>query len=275
MSQTSYSRNLTMAREGQLMIERSMCKLTNKIASAALKFGLILQRDGEKSIKPIAALPAADDDSIVATPIASAATAQVITPASFDGVIGEAEIVPAQRLMFTLNNHGDWDDTVMKVVYKDAGDREIVEDVVIPNGGNTILYTAGVASKLIRIELPAQTGTNGTMDIGTDPTYYELSRNSFPGPAVYDPAKESYAATTEVAQYQDVAVLERGEFAAVVEAAVTAGDPVYVRMVESGTDMRGQVRGTFAANFTLLPGARFKTTQATVNGLAIVELMEV
>jgi len=274
MSQTSYSLATTQAFEGKVE-DLSSCIYENATAEGALPVGKLLQKgttDGEA--KPIAALPAADDDSVAnAGDIASAASAQRLFGDSFTGATYAAgKIVPAQRLMFTLNNHADWDATIMKVKYLTAGGDIVIEDVPIPDSGNTILYTEGNASMLLELYIPAQSGTNGTMLVGTDPTTYALSRDSYPGIASNPGFREPYAAATPIADNQTFNLIRKGKIWVVVEAAVVKGAPAYVRMVESGADVRGQFRGSYAANFALYPNARFLTTQATADGLALLEL---
>jgi hypothetical protein len=275
MVQTAVTTALAVGREGQIA-QGGARDLVSGFASAALKYGLLLQRGaGDRVVKPMDVLPAADVDAFAVGPLATAATAQVFSGSDFDGVVG-AGLVPgySQRASFVLNNHADWDATVMKVRYENPNGVEVVEDVDIPNGGNTTVYTLGAVSILKSVHLPAQSGTNGEFTIGQDPTaaYVGLDPRIFPGIGCYDPAKESYAAATEVAQYGEVDVMKRGRVWVVVEAAVTDGMPVYVRAVLSGADVRGQFRGTPAANFVRLPGAHFVTTQASADGVAVVQL---
>lgn len=275
MSQTSMAAAMTIARRGQLA-QGGARDIVSARASAALTYGnLVMRGTGDRVVDPMSAIPVADVDAFIATPVATAATAQVFSGADFDGVVG-AGIVPgySQRASFTLNNHADWDDSIMKVVYENAHGVEVVEDVVIPNGGNTTVYTTGSVSVLKYIELPAQTGTNGTMTAGQEPTqpYLGLDPRVFVGVAVYDPAKESYAGATEVAANGEVSVMRRGRIYVQVEAAVTDGMPAYVRVVESGADLRGQFRGTPATNFVRLPGAHFVTTQSAADGMAVLQL---
>lgn len=270
--QTAYTTNMAIARSG-LLADSAGAVILSRKAEAAMTFGLLAQQGtADTQVKPVAALIAADPDSITATPLASAATDQTITGASFDGLYGDDNIPVAQRLSFVLNNHGDWDLTTMMVAGWGPSDEEIFESIVIPNGGNTTLYSRQAFKRVREIFIPAQTGTNGTMYVGTDPTLVKLDNVTFPGIVLYDTISESYAATTEVAPYQQVSILHKGRVWVIVEAAVTDGMPCYVRMVEAGTDLRGQFRGTPAANFFPLPGAHFVTTQATVDGFAVLEI---
>jgi hypothetical protein len=88
---------------------------------------------------------------------------------------------------------------------------------------------------------------------------------------MYDPATEPASATEDVADEQDVNVLVKGTILVTVEAAVVAGDGAWVRVTESGSDLRGQFRGSYATGFARLEGASFKTSAAQ-DGLAVLEL---
>lgn len=268
--QTTYGNAPGVARKGQ-KADAGYSDILSYVAEAAMTYGLLCQRGTTADqVKPVAALPSADTDSI-ATALATAASAQIFSLTDLDGVIGDGIITPAQRLTFTLNSHADWDDTDMTIVGLDADGNQLVEVVRIPNGGNATIYTASPVAQVERIHLPAQTGTNGTMDVGTDPTYCAYGALSYPGVVVYDPMVEAYATATEVAAASQVSVMRSGRVRVEVEAAVTPGLQVYVRAVESGADLRGQFRGTPAANFFPLLGAYFVTTTGT-DGFATLQL---
>jgi hypothetical protein len=250
--------------------------IVSGFADAALKYGLLLQRgSADRNVKPMDALPSADADAFTATPLATAASPQVFSGADFDGVVG-AGIVPgySQRAVFALSSHADFDATTMTVCYETQDGSEAIDNLAVPDGGNTSLYTTRPVSVLKWVALPAQSGTGGTITIGQDPTalYLGLDPRVFVGVGSYDPATESYAATTEVAENHEVDVLRRGRLYVVVEAAVADGDPAYVRVVASGSDVRGQFRGSYAANFVRLPHAHFVSTQGTADGLAVLQL---
>lgn len=276
MSQTSMATTMTIYREGQIAECDYVPTIVSGNASAALKFGLLLQRGAsERLFKPMDALPAADVDAIVATPIASAVTATLVSGSTLmDGVVGAGKVPGySQRVGFVLNNHADWDATTMKVVYENEHGVEVHEDVEIPNGGNTTVYTAGSVSVMKYFIIPAQSGTNGTLTAGLEPTqpYIGVDPRNFPGIAVYKPMQIPYAATTEVAQYDSISVLTKGRVAVKVEKAVTVGAPAYVRVVTSGTDVRGQWQGEPDTNFVRYPGASF-VTAAAIDGIAVLEL---
>jgi len=271
MSQTSYAANMTAARKGQ-QGDCGWNDIHSKVAEGgAMTFGLICEAGTAcDQVKPVAALPAADTDSI-ATALASAATAQTFELTDLDGVIGDGPIPLAQRLAFVWNNHADWIAGWLKVVGEGPGGVHQVELVPVPVGGNTTTYSASVFKRVDRMYLDAMGGVNGTLDVGTDPTECILDPEQYPGVVLYEVGREPYAAATEVAQYTPVSILKRGRVWMQVEAAVTKGDPVFVRMLAAGADLRGQVRGTPAANFFIYHNARFVTTQSAADGLALVE----
>ena len=276
MSQTATPTTMVNFREGQIA-QGGARDLVSGFAEAALKYGLLLQRGASDNlVKPMDALPSADVDAFVtaAAPLASATSPQVFNASVFNGVVGGG-IVPgySQRASFTLNNHGDWDDTVMKVCYENEHGVEVIEDVVIPNSGNVVLYTTGSVSILKYLEVPAQTGTNGTITIGQEPTqaYLGLDPRVFLGVGCYAPGAATFAAATEVATLAGVNVMRRGRVAVVVEKAVAPGAPAYARVVLAGTDVLGQFQGEPDTNFIRVPGAHFVST-AGINGLAVLQL---
>ena len=118
-----------------------------------------------------------------------------------------------------------------------------------------------------------QSGAGGAITAGTAGGTDEvtLSRKDFPGVVMYDPATEPASDTEDVADEQDVNVLVKGTIMVTVEAAVTKGDGCWVRTVLDGSDVRGQFRGSYHADFARLAGASFKTSAAQ-DGLAVLEL---
>lgn len=231
----------------------------------------VLKGTNPRQGKPVAAVAAAATSILDASPGgASAASAQTITSASFDGTIGAARIVPAQQVTMVLNSHADWDATTATFYGEDADGNQLVEDVLIPNGGNTTIATKAAFGRLVSVYIPAQTGTNGTFTIGTTPTQAEFSRADILGVSIWQSAHEPYTSDSYV-DNDEMPVLRKGRVYVVTEDAVVNGDPVYVRIVVSGADACGQFGGERSASFALLRGARFRTT-AAIDGVAVVEL---
>lgn len=277
MSQTTYLSQAPIAYEGMPGTTREHVIRGYK-ASGAMKAGTLCQLASEDQVKYPAAV-ADDPDSIVETEGASAATEQNLVAADFDGTIGSGRIVPAQRISITCNSHADWDATVNPVRGEDDQGRQIDDALEIADGGNGTFLTKKAFSRAEEIDILAQSGTNGTFTIGTvNDDQMICGRFDFPGIPVKDVAKQPTTETVitgVTADWPDksmVPVMTKGDIWVKVEAAVAAGDPVYARMTESGTDIRGQFRGSPATGFAKVPGAKFLTTQSSADGLALLEL---
>jgi hypothetical protein len=107
------------------------------------------------------------------------------------------------------------------------------------------------------------------MTVGTSPVAPVYTTRGH-GVALYDASRMPYTSSNQYSQYDSVPVMTKGRVYVNVEAAVSAGDPVYVRAVTSGADVAGQF-GAKAANFGQLQGAKYVSTTSGA-GLAIVEL---
>lgn len=254
-----------MIADGALMQDVLSCAAEGTVALGCA----VLKGTNPRQGKPVAAV-ALDVDSILATGGASAAAAQTVIASAFDGVIGAARIVPAQQITATLNSHADWDATTATFYGEDADGNQLVEDVLIPNGGNATITTKAAFGRLVSVYIPAQTGTNGTFTIGTNPAQAEFSRADILGISVWQSAHEPYTSDSYV-DNDEMPVMRRGRCYVVTEDAVVNGDPVYVRIVVSGADACGQLGGERSASFALLRGARFRST-AAIDGVAVVEL---
>lgn len=241
------------------------------LAEGAVVVGLLCQRGTDKArqVAPVTSLTASAT-AILASGGASAATAQTVT--SFNGATGTGLIIPAQQLSMVLSNSADWDATTAVFKFENAMGEIVEEEVAIPNNGNTTIKTIGAARRIISLYIPAQTGTGGTYTVGTSPDAPVLTLRDFPGIAMYDASREPYTTSNQYTSGDPCPVRGRGTRTyVVVEDAVNAGDPVYVRTTTSGADVAGQFGGEKAANFGVLIGARY-VTGASTDGLAIVEL---
>lgn len=261
------------AREGMLAERTNPMTIISKVAEGAIRAGLLIQRGtAGQQVSAVPILPAADPVSIALTPLASAAAPVEYGQAAFDGVAhGPRLIGLAQRLRFTFNASADWLASVAQVRGEGPGGAEFVEDILIPAGGNAVVDTQGVFSLPLGISFPAQGGVAGTVTVGTAPTAYIPDPRHYLGIAVYDRmAYPSTVATVTVDDDQPVSVLTKGRIWVRTEDTVVAGAPAYVRFVVAGLNVRGQFRGSPAANFARYPGATFVTP--TTNGLAILDL---
>ena len=267
------------AYEGQVADVESARYSISKVAEGDIRVGLLLEQGtSHNQIAPLSALPVLDDDSITATPLASAAVAAEYGFASFDGAVGSNPMGVCQRYTIELNNHADWLDSVGQVIYEEPSGAEVAEDFLIPAGGNTILTTDGIGRRFKLISIPAQGGVNGTITIGTTPTAYGLNPDFFRGVGIYDRmAMPSDTTTVTVDDESVISILPKGRIWVISETAVTAaqvalgGADAYVRMVTAGADVRGQFRSSPAANFAKLPGAKLLTV-CDADGLTVLEL---
>jgi hypothetical protein len=207
--------------------------------AAGIAAGLIVFRSGERLVRPILA---SDEPSLVATAImtskATATTAQTLITTSLDGAVGQLEISPPKNLSLVLNSHADWDPSTIVVEGLDVNGETISEAFEVQNGGNVTLTGVKHFSFVTAVKIPPQTGTNGTITVGTGTSIGALDKLAA-GVAVYDPMREPGL----FAQYEDLSVLADGEIFVSAEGAVNEGDPVYVRIVAT-SETRGAVRAT-------------------------------
>lgn len=106
----------------------------------------------------------ADPDAVVASGLATTVGIQNIT--TFNGVRGAGPYAPARNLTLTLNNHADWDASTITVTGTDSTGRVITEAFTVPNGGNTVLTGTKGFATVTNINIPAQSGTGGTLLVG-------------------------------------------------------------------------------------------------------------
>lgn len=269
-AQTSYDNEPAIGYAGQLadVGPRDIASAANSSATG-IAAGLVVLRSGDRLVRPILSTdePSADNDAIIASGVASATTAQAITSGSFNGAVGAGEISPPMNLTLTLNSHADWDPSTIVVEGLGPKGEPISEAFEVANGGNAVLTGTVPFSFVTAVKIPPQTGTNGTLLVGTGVKLGPLAKLAA-GITLYDPMREPGA----YAQYERVSVLRRGRVLVSAEAAVTAGQPVYVRFVATGGEVRGALRGApDSTDCALLPGARWATT-TTGAGLAVVDL---
>lgn len=238
-------------------------------AEAVLTPGLVVLRGTSTKAegKHPSAADAADPDGIIAT-IASAATAQTLSGASLDGVIGGNDMLPPRNVVLVLSSHANWDLSIARVTGTDHEGNVITEELVIPDAGNATVTGVKHFRSVTSLYIPAQSGTSGTATLGTGSSLGPIGSEVVHGIALYDASREPEAYPVDYV----VPVLRRGRVYVQAEAAVDVGAPVYVRFVVTGDEQLGGLRGAPDANdCALLKGARWasKTTGA---GLAVVEL---
>lgn len=275
MAQTAYTQAPAQGPAGLIADTSFANHVDSFVAQGAPVPGLLVARGtaADQQVIPIAAVAAASATAILASGGASAATAQVITGATFNGTTGTGRIVPAQLITVTLNSHANWTTGPIVVTGEDANGNRVEEHLEVPSGGNATLTTKQPFARVISLNIPAQGGTSGTYTVGLDPAGMAVSLRDFPGVAIYDSTRSPYVSGA----YEDkdpCPVLGKGRIFVAVETACTAGDVAWVRMVLSGNNVRGQFDGGLpaAASFARFANAKFLTTQATAGGIAVLEI---
>lgn len=114
--------------------------------------------------------PAAADPNGIKTSFASSDSAQQFLVADLDGLVGAGVMTPPRNITITTGASGDIDavDVVITGFVLDANGKEIPQT-------DTITLTADIGatdvgtqafSRVTQIDIPAQTGTGGTIEIG-------------------------------------------------------------------------------------------------------------
>lgn len=259
-------------------------EIISRTCETDLAAGRLLKRgtDPETQVREMPVLPTADVDSIAtAAVVLAAVTAQEITSGNFDGVIGADKIAPCMTLSINFDASTDWDIAAgINVVFygHDALGAEIMDNTINkPTGSGAVAYhTQQAFASVYMVTISAgSAATGGAATIGTTVDKVECSPADFPGLSIYRPIKEPNTALRNFAQYEAVDVLMRGRLMCVPEHAVSYGDQVYVRYLEAGNDLRGQLTGqdgaATPATYAKLAGAKW-VSAAAADGYAIVEL---
>lgn len=268
--QTSYAADPGIGYAGQLADcgpHHIITKANNNATTLAA--GLIALRSGDSTCRPILSSdePVADPDAIIASGVATATTRQVISGASLNGAIGAAVISPPKNVTLTFNSSGDWNDTTLVVQGKDYAGNPIEETFLVKEGGNEVVTGVKHFAYVTAVIVPPGTSTGGTLLVGTGASIGPINA-MVAGLSIYDATREPEA----YQQYEDAPLGRKGRFVVDAEAAVTENDPVFVRFVATGNEVRGALRGSSDSNDCgLLLGARW-TTSVTAAGKAVVEI---
>jgi hypothetical protein len=263
------------------------------IAGAACRAGLCVARGrtllaSSDTVGPMLAMPIADNDSIY--DIGDGVTAVIAgqTLVGGTGAIGQGRIFPPARMTYTFSNSpGVWGIAALggswcRTTGLGPDGQYQVEDWFMPAAGNAVVTTDKSWSKHFSSLIGAcdAAGGGSTLLIGTAATTFALGRLDY-GFAGYDLAAEPSATATVTYDAGDVVpVLEAGTIWVTNETtsaiAATPGDPVAVRYVVAGNDVRGQVSVATAAllaggSFALLEGAYF-VTAAAAGALALIRI---
>ena len=267
--QTSYDNEPGIGYAGQLADDGDVdvASMANSSATGIVA-GTVVLRSGDRLCRPILTTdtPVLDTDSI-ATAIATATTPVIATGATLDGVIGVTEISPPTNIVLTLNSHADWDPSTILVRGLDWKGAPCEEAFEVPNGGNVTLTGNTCFSFVTEVYIPAQTGTNGTLDVGTGVKIGPIGK-LVAGIALYNSMREPGT----FARYEGLSVIRKGRVKVSAEGAVTSGGPVYVRFVVAGNEVYGaMLAAPDSTDCGLLPGARWAST-TTGAGIAVVDL---
>jgi hypothetical protein len=215
-------------------------RIHSVIVESAIAAGLLVVQGSTTKIEgaPPSA-PSAAATAIVSTPVATALTAQTVSGASLDGAVGQGLISPPKNVTLTLSNHADFDATTAVVTGEDEEGQVIEEDFAIPNGGNATVTGAKIFAKITSIYIPAQSGTGGTLTVGTGVKLGAID-SIVHGVSVYDASREpgTYAVDSLMP------VLREGVVWVYAETAVNPSLPVYARFVAAGAETLGRFRST-------------------------------
>jgi hypothetical protein len=278
---TSYATAIPALREGQL--SELGYKAESYVAEGAVRAGLLIVRgSSRKQAQHPAAIPAADTNSLKLSFNSSTAVQSFDTIAEFDGATGMGRISPAVPVTMTFDagNVADWNNPsgslIIEVYGIDASGNKIKDSMIHVNGaGAETISTELCFAAVHQIDFPNCNGNTGTGEIGTSAAKAEYGKLDVLGIAIYDRATEPAATTGyDFDDTEAFSVLKNGKIGVTVEDAVALDDPVYVRVVAAGADLRGQFTGDLQAddaNFALLLGARY-TRAAAGDGIAELEL---
>ena len=231
-------------------------EVNSVIAEVAISAGIVGIRGGttRTEVRPPTTPDAADADAFAtATVLISAATAQTVAAAAFDGVVAAGELFPPRNVTLTLSSHADWDATTAVVTGTDEDGRVVQETLLIPNGGNATVTGLRHFRTVSSIYIPAQSGTGGTATLGFGSSLGPIDHGVH-GVAIYDASREPEAYPIDSV----VPCLCKGRIAVVCETSYTDGNPVFVRFIATGDEVAGQVRATAdASDCAFMKRARF------------------
>lgn len=242
-------------------------EVNSVIAEAAIEAGLVVIRGGTTRTegRPPTSPAVADVDGIIAT-IASASTAQTISGAGLDGVVGAGEMFPPRNVTLTLSSHANWDATTAVVTGTDEDGRVIQESLLIPDAGNATVTGVRHFRTVTSLYIPAQGGTSGTATLGFGSSLGPIDHGVH-GVAVYDASREPEAYPVDSL----VPCLTKGRIAVNCETSYTDGNPVFVRFIATTGETAGHVRATADANdCAFMKRARFVGSGSS--GVAVIDL---
>lgn len=237
--------------------------------------GLVVFRGtgGDMTARAVPAV-AADSDAISGTPIATAASTQTLDT-ELAGVIGTGLIAPARRVIVVRNSHADQDAVTAVLTGYDQDGLLVSENLAFANGGGDTITSVNHFSRVVSLVIPAQTGTNGTTEIGIG-VDFRIGDDSVQGVSLRTHKALVDPSSADNEDYEDedtMPVLRRGRVWVSCETACTAGQRPFVRGIAAGAEVFGAIRGTNSdsGDCAMWGSARFLTSLSSA-GLALLEI---
>lgn len=238
--QTSYTQDPPIGIAGDWASSDPNSKAESYAAQGAIPVAIVVVRGTDKTrqVKQPAAPDAADDDAILASGFATAATRVVKTAADFDGVVGAGRLFPPRKPRVTLSSHADFNATELIISGKLHG-LPVQDRIAIPDAGNVVIDGRVFFDEFEVFDLDPQGGTGGTIKVGFGPDLGPIDGRDVAGIAMRDTGKTSL---TDHADKSVLAVARKGVLHVLCETTAVKGEPAYVRLVATGDEVRGAVR---------------------------------
>lgn len=137
------------------------------IGGVLFSYAALITDTGDDVVNALVALMGDVATSIIASGVTSTTGAQDISGTALNGAIGGGPISPPRNAKITLNAHADWDATTAVLTGRDVNGLLQTENFTIPDGGSATLVGTKVFSQITNLHIPAQSGTGGTLTMGT------------------------------------------------------------------------------------------------------------
>jgi hypothetical protein len=259
MTQTSYAEQ-ARATAGMLADLRAMngAGLKAAIADGGLKPGTIAfwsdQSTDLVSDPPAFESAVADVDGLVASSVATAVTAVVISGTALDGAVGPGPLQYGYRVTIALSSHADFNNSHITIRGRDAMTGEVVSEVLyVPDAGNVTLTSGRAYDRVDSLTLDAQGGTGGGVTAGyTAPVC--VSRAAIAGIVVRQAAHEPVSDEMQFEDGDTLTVLRKGPIFCEIDQDLTAGGDLFMRVTASTAELAGSLRADAdTADAVLLP----------------------
>ena len=272
--QSSYDAERTESVLGQIAEAGGPRRIKTRVSRGLTKagFGVFLSSGADaKSVDPgeVYHVPFPAAGAQVAALHSGASSASIQTITSFNGAYGASEIQPPRAVTFAFDASTDWDPTSATLRYVNEKNVIVTETISVATSGTP--STTGKVKRPISLTVPAQTGAGGTFTMGVA-ALASLTEALFEGAAVRQefkttpnssalysyPGVSSVLGSGDYADAESVPVMSEGGIWVYSEAAVSDGDPVYVRTAVNGAlNVLGSFAPAAGTGLTLLTKARF------------------